>query len=371
MGAGLLLNSFLRLERVRLGFDPRGLYALEVSLPSARYSGAERVFGFWRGLEQRARETNGVTAAGLSGSIPPDNYGDVNNFDLLDRPVPAGTEQPTAPWPSVTPGYFAAMGIPLLEGRMFTDADSATAPPVVLVSRSWAALYYPRRDAVGKQLVSGGCTSCPPTTIVGVVGDAPYRGLRGEVDAVYAPLAQEGGTSLDLVVRSRLGAGPTLRAIRSAVASLDPNIAPVEVVMTHRLHEALGDPRRWTAVVGAFAGAGALLAALGIFGLMSYVVRQRRRELGVRIALGAAPGSLRRLVVRRGMRYAILGTAIGLGISVFESRWLGSLLFGVRAGDPATVAGAVTALIAIAAAACWVPGFRAGRIRPADVLRSE
>jgi hypothetical protein len=295
----------------------------------------------------------------------------VNNFNLLDKPVPAGTSQPVAPWPSVTAGYFAAMGIPLLEGRLFTESDSTDAPPVVVVSRSWAAKYYPGEGALGKRLMSGGCTDCPPTTVVGVVGDVRYLGLAAEADAVYSPLPQGGGTSLYLVVRSRLGSAATLRALRSSVASLDPDIAPVEVVMTDRLRQALGDPRRWAAVLGAFAAAGVLLAALGIFGLMSYVVRQRRREMGVRIALGAVPWSLTGLIVGRGMRYAILGTAIGLGISAFESRWLGSLLFGVRAGDPATVAGAVIALIAIAAIACWVPGFRAARIRPADVLRAE
>ena len=371
MGAGLLMNSFLRLQRVEPGFDPRGLYAVEISLPAARYPEPAAALAFFRRVEQRAAETNGVAAAGLTGSLPPDNYGDVNNFNLLDKPVPAGTSQPVAPWPSVTTGYFTAMGIPLLEGRLFTESDSADAPPVVVVSRSWAGKYYPNESALGKRLMSGGCTDCPPTTVVGVVGDARYSGLAAGADAVYAPLPQGGGTSLDLVVRSRLGAAATLRALRSNVASLDPNIAPVEVVMTDRLREALGDPRRWAAVLGAFAAAGVALAALGIFGLMSYVVRQRRREMGVRIALGAEPWSLTGLVIRRGMLYAILGTAIGLGLSVFESRWLGSLLFGVRAGDPATVAGAVASMIAIGAIACWVPGFRAGRIRPADVLRAE
>jgi predicted permease len=371
IGAGLLLNSFLRLQRVDPGFDPRGLYAVEVSLPPARYDDPAAALAFWRRVEQRAVETSGVTAAGLSGSMAPDTYGDVNNFDLLDKPVPAGTSQPTAPWPSVTTGYFAAMGIRLLEGRLFTEKDSANAPPVVVVSRSWAAQYYPNQSALGKRLISGGCTTCPPTTVVGVVGDVRYRGLAGPADAVYSPIAQGAGASVYLVVRSRRGPAATLQALRSIVASLDPDIAPVDVVMTDRLREALGNPRRWTAVVGAFAAAGALLAALGIFGLMSYVVRQRRREMGVRMALGARPWSLTGLVVGGGMRYAILGTAIGLGISVFESRWLGSLLYGVRASDPATVAGAVFALMAIAAVACWVPGFRAGRIRPADVLRAE
>ena len=373
MGAGLLMNSFLRLQSVDPGFDSRGLYAVQISLPAVRYSEPAAALAFWRRVGQRAAETNGVTAAGFTGSLPPDNFGDVNNFNLLDKPVPPGTSQPVAPWPSVTTGYFAAMGIPLLEGRLFTESDSVDAPPVVVVSRSWAAKYYPRESAVGKRLMSGGCTDCPPTTVVGVVGDVRYLGLASEADAVYAPLPQGGGSSLFLVARSRLGGAETLRALRSNVASMDPDIAPVEIVMTDRLREALGDPRRWAAVLGAFAAAGVVLAALGMFGLMSYVVRQRRREMGVRIALGAVPSSLTGLYhrARRGMQYAILGTAIGLAISAFESRWLGSLLFGVRAGDPATVAAAIMALIAIAAIACWVPGFRAGRTSPAEVLRAE
>lgn len=371
MGAGLLFNSFLRLQRVDPGFNPDGVYALQLSLPAARYSDNARVMDFWRRAEARAAETSGVAAAGLSGSLPPDTFGDVNNFELLDKPTPPGSTQPVAPWPSVTNGYFTAMGIALLDGRTFTIADSSTAPPVVVVSRAWATKYYPRARAVGKQMYSGGCTTCPPTTVIGVVGDVQYAGLAGEGDAVYAPLAQSGDNSLNLVVRSTLGAAATFRALRSAIGSLDPELAPSQIVLARRLDEALGDPRRWTAIVGAFAVTGVVLAALGIFGLMSYVVRQRRRELGVRVALGAAPGSLTRLVVARGMRYALLGTGIGLVATVFESRWLGSMLFRVGATDPATLALATFVLLSIATLACWVPGLRAARIRPLEAISTD
>jgi predicted permease len=371
MGAGLLLNSFLRLQRVDPGFDPEGVYGLALSLPASRYGGNATAQRFWRLAEMRAADIPGVTAAGLSWSIPPDNGGDVNNFDLLDKPVPPGTAQPVAPWSAATQGYFRALGIPRLEGRLFTLADSDTSPPVVVVSRAWAAKYYRGESAVGKELRSGGCTTCPPTTVIGVVGDVPYLGLATEAEGVYSPLAQEGGQSLHLVVRSRLGSAATFSALRSAISSLDPELAPVEVEMTGHLRRALGDPRRWTAVVGAFAAAGLSMAALGIFGLMSYVVRQRRRELGVRLALGASPRSLTRFVVRSGMRYALLGTLIGLGISAFESRWLGSLLFGVEATDPTTLVIAIAVLLAVAAVACWIPGLRAATIRPFDVLASD
>ena len=371
MGAGLLLNSFLRLQRVDLGFDPEGLYGLALSLPASRYGDDVAAQQFWRLAEMRVAEITGLTAAGLSASIPPDNGGDVNNFDLLDKPVRPGAAQPVTPWSAVTEGYFQALAIPVLEGRLFTLADTGSSPPVVVVSRAWAAKYYREESAVGKQLRSGGCTTCPPTTVIGVVGNVPYLGLATGAEGVYVPLAQEGGRSLNLVVRSRLTSKETFRALRAAIASLDPDLAPVEVDMLAHLHRALGDPRRWTAVVGAFAAAGVLMAALGIFGLMSYVVRQRRRELGVRLALGASPGSLTLFVMRSGMRYALLGTLIGLGASGFESRWLGSLLFGVDASDSTTLVIAMTIVLTVAAVACFVPGLRAARIKPLEVLASD
>jgi ABC-type antimicrobial peptide transport system permease subunit len=177
--------------------------------------------------------------------------------------------------------------------------------------------------------------------------------------------------SLTLITRSTASAPAALRALREAVASLDPELAPTDVVLIERLQDALGNPRRWAAVVGAFAGAGALLAALGIFGLMSCVVRQRRREIGVRIALGATPQDLIWFVLQRGMRYALVGTALGLAVSALEQRWLGSLLYGVGAYDPVTVALAVMALLAIAIVACLLPGVRAARTRPVEALSSD
>jgi putative ABC transport system permease protein len=371
MGAGVLFNSFLRLQGVDPGFNPEGVYALEIALPQARYSDPVKTQDLWRRVEARAAETSGVTNAGLVGDLPPDTFGNVNNFDLLDKPVPAGTNEHLAPWPTVTNGYFAAMGIKLLDGRLFTITDTGTGPPVVVVSRAWAKKYYPRESAVGKQLYNGGCTTCPPTTVIGVVGDVAYSGLAGEGDAVYAPLAQASGNSLNLVVRSKAGAAATFQSLRSAIAALDPELAPVEITLGDRIDQALGDPRRWTTVVGSFAVAGVVLAALGIFGLMSYVVRQRRREMGVRVALGAAPGSLTRLIVARGMRYALVGTGIGLVVTAFEARWLGSLLFGVGATDPATLAVAIAVLLAIAALACWLPGLRAARVKPIEALSTE
>lgn len=370
LGAALLASSFLRLQRVDAGFDPRGVAGLDLSLPSSRYSDST-LLAFWQRAESRALEVEGVTAAGLSSNLPPDNFGDVNNFDLLDRPVPAGTTQPVSPWPAVTNGYFDVMGIPLLEGRWFTMADTATGAPVILVSRSWAAKFYPGESALGKQLYSGGCTTCPPNTIVGIVGDVLYQGLAGDGVAAYAPLPQQMGRSLSLVVRTSAGVPATIRGLRTGMATLDPDLAPSDIIMSERMEGALGDPRRWAAIVGTFAAAGAFLAALGVFGLMSYVVRQRQRELGVRIALGATPSSLTWLVLSRGLRYAAIGTTIGLVIALLQGRWLASMLYGVRPNDPLTMVGAVILLLLIASVACLIPGLRAARIRPVEALSGD
>ena len=370
VGAALLFTSFLRLERRELGFDPNGLYALNVNLTGSRYENDTVRVDLWRHLQARASETGGLSAVGLSSSLPPDNFGDVNNFNLIDKPVSPGGSEPVAPWPLVTNGYFEALGIRLLAGRLFAPADTAGAPPVAVVSRTWADKYYPRESAVGKQIIQGGCTSCPPTTVVGVVSDVHYRGLAGEADAVYQSLAQEPPGGLFVVARSQLGAAATLRALRTALASVEPSVAPVEVSLAERVHDALGDPRRWTIVIGVFASVGVVLAALGIFGLMSYVVRRRRRELGIRLALGASPASLTRLVVRSGMWFAAIGTAIGLALAVAQSRWLEAMLYGIDPINGAALGLAAVAMLAVAAVACWLPGLAAARVHPVEALSS-
>ena len=371
LGAGLLLNSFLRLEQVNPGFEPAGLVSLGLSLPAARYPDYAATQAFFRRLEADVARVPGVGAVGLADALPPDNGGNTDNFNLVDRPVPPGSAEPVAPWLAATASYFRTLGVPLLEGRMFAPGDSGDAPPVVVVSRTWARHYYPRESAVGKQLVEGGCYSCPRTTIVGVVGDVKYVGVAGPGEALYVPLTQSNTRRINVVVRTGAPSGAALRALRETVAALDPALPAVETTLQERLDASLADPRRWTAVLGAFAASAALLAALGIFGLMSFVVRQRRREMGVRLALGAEPGALTRLIVGRGMRYVGLGTAIGFALCVFEGRWVGPLLFGVRVVDPLTIAATAALLLAVAGLACWVPGLAAARISPVEVLREQ
>ncbi|HEV8355261.1 MAG TPA: ADOP family duplicated permease [Gemmatimonadales bacterium] len=370
-GAGLLLNSFLRLARVDPGFDPAGLVSVGVSLPEARYPGTPEVQRFWRLAEQRLSEIPGVTAAGLATEIPPDLSGGNDNFNLVDHPVPPGQAEPNSPWYYVTAGYFRALGVPLLDGRLMTPADTADAYPVVVVSHSWARRYFPNEQATGRRLIQGGCSDCPRTTIIGVVGDIKNLGPAGAEEAVYGPVVQSNARAMNLVVRS--GAAPALAfaALREQMAGLDPELPLAESLLAERLHDSLADPRRWAAVLAAFAAAGMGLAALGVFGLMSYIVRQRRREIGVRLALGARPASVTRLIISRGMRYALAGSGIGLAVTLAVAHKLGTLLFQVSPTDAGTIAAVALLLLLAGLVACWLPGRRAARIRPIEAISSE
>jgi predicted permease len=366
--AGLLLHSFVRLAAVSPGFDPEGVVAVRIALPSVRYPEPEHRVQFWTQVEHRLAELPGVVGRGLASDVPPDNPG-TNNFDLVDHPVPEGQSEPVSPWYGATPGYFEAMGIPLLEGRMFTAAD--TLEPVVLVSRAWARHYFREESPVGRQLISGGCYDCPRTTIIGVVGDVKNLGPAESEDAVYDQVNPGLTRSLQLVARSNGGTGAALRALREMVRGLDAELPVRETVIAERMADTLDDPWRWTAVLGAFAAVGMALSALGIFGLMSYVVRQRRQEIGVRLALGARPASVARLIVTRGMRYALLGTGLGLVVTLVAVRRMESLLFGVRPTDLGTIVGVALLLLVVALVACWLPGQRAARIRPVEAIRGE
>jgi predicted permease len=371
VGAGLLLNSFVRLSRVDPGFDPEGLVAVGVALPQARYPEGPEIQRFWRQAEQRLTEIPGVTAFGLASDIPPDNSGNYDNFNLVDHPVPAGQSEPASPWYYVTSGYFGALGVPLLDGRLFTAADSGNGPPAVVVSRGWANKYFPKEQAVGRLLIQGGCYACPRTTIVGVVGDIKNLGLGTQDEAVYGPVTQSNNRSMNLVVRTSASNAATFRALRESVRALDTELPLEESTIVDRFDDSLADPRRWTAVLGAFAAVGVALAALGVFGLMSYVVRQRRREIGVRLALGAQPGTVTKFIVARGMRYAVLGSSIGLVVTLALTRRLSTLLFGVSAKDAATIAVTASLLLGVALVACWLPGRRAARIKPLEAISTE
>jgi predicted permease len=371
--AALLLTSFVRLLRVDPGFDPRHVLTVRVSLPVGRYGSDSAIATYWARALPRVREVAGVREVGLGSAMPPDEDGNSDeNFNLVDRPVPRGTSEPNSPWPTVSAGYFAALGVPLLEGRLFLPSDTGAAAPVALVSRSWARRYYPNEPVIGRQLVRGGCTSCAPTVVVGVVDDVRYEGATGTGNAVYAPVTQGWPRALNVFIRARGSPGELTPRVRAALRSVDPavpldDIAPME----ERLSASVAQPRHWATLLGAFAVAALVLAAVGIFGMLSYTVSTRRREICVRMALGARQGAVVRMIVRRGIAHAAVGAALGLVGALVGTRSVATVLFGVGAHDPVTLAGVTLTLLAVALVACWLPARRAAAIDPVDAIRAE
>ncbi len=370
--AALLINSFVRLQRVDVGFDPRNVAYVRVSLPLARYGSPNEAEVFWRRALARLVEQAGVMAAGVNESMPPDEPADINNFDLVDRPVPPGDAQPTAPYMSVNPTFFAAVGVPVLDGRIFTDADSGTGPPVMVVSRSWVRHYSADRPVVGRQLQGGGCTTCPPFTIVGVVGDVKYQGLGGNGEAMYVPAAQNVSANYYVFVRTVSSGANAVDRVRDVLRGLDPGLALDDAgPLEDRIYSSVAPQRHWATLLGGFATVALSLAAVGIFGMLSYLVAARRREIGVRVALGASRGGVIAMVIGRGMFYAIPGALIGLVVSFVVRRRLEAVLFDVSGADPRTLAAATGVFLIVALIASLLPAHRAANVSPMEAMRES
>lgn len=372
--AGLLLNSFVRLQRVNVGFDTRHILTAHVNLPSGQYASDSAIASYWARALPIVRSVAGVSDASLSSSMPPDDFGsgDNNNFDLIDRPVAVGAPQPNAPWPTVTGDYFETLGIPLVEGRNFTPADTGGPAPVVVVSQSWARRYFPDGTAVGRKLISGGCVECPRTTVIGIVGDTRYDGLQGTADAVYGPTTEGWPRNLNLFVKTRGSPENAIAQVRDALRSVDASV-PIDDLasMDARLSASVTRPRNWVMMLGVFAAAALLLAAAGIFGMLSYTVSARKREIGVRMALGATRANVASIFVTRGLAHAGIGAFLGLVGAVVSTRWVASSLYEITPNDPPTLFAVTAALLVVAIVACWLPARRASRIDPVDAIRMD
>ncbi|HUQ82887.1 MAG TPA: ADOP family duplicated permease [Gemmatimonadaceae bacterium] len=367
--AALLLNSFVRLQRVDAGFEPRSLSYVRVALPVARYGPAEAT-AFWKRAIARLGEQPGVAAVGINQAMPPDDPADINNFDLVDRPVPPGDAQPTAPYMAASNGFFAAAGVRLLEGRLFTESDTGTGPPVMVVSRSWVRHYSADRPAVGRQLQGGGCTTCPPFTIVGVVDDVKYQGLTGNGEAMYVAPEQNPSASNIVFFRTAPGVIDPVSRARDVVRALDPSLALDDAGgLEERVYASVAPQRHWATLLGGFAGAALTLAAIGIFGMLSYLVAARRREIGVRVALGASRRGVIGMVVGRGMAYAIPGAVLGLLVSLVVRRRLEAVLFDIGGADPGTLVAAMVVFLVVALVASLLPARRAANVSPMEAMR--
>jgi len=373
--AGLLVETFVRLQKVPAGFDPTNVITARVALPETTYGKPEQAAEFYKKLLSRVSSLPGVQSSGAAWWIPLSGSEISFTFNIEEHPVPPG-QQPIAQVNVVTPDYLQAVRAPIRRGRAFTERDDRHAPPVAIVSESFAKQFFPDEDPIGKRIIPNGSVDPgkpPVREIVGVVADMHLISLRlAPKPQIYVPHEQFAIQSMSIFVRTQLDSQSLTNALRRTVAEIDKD---VPVYRTRTLADymvgSIAQPRLNAMLVGLFALIALLLATAGIFGVMSYSVTQRTQEIGIRLALGAQRYDVFRLVVGQGMRFVGVGLLLGL-IGVFAcTRLLQSLLFGVGATDLLTILSVTILLAFVAFIACWWPARRASGVDPVVALRSE
>ena len=366
IGAGLLIRSFERLQQVEPGFSKSGVMTARVGLPATVYpTGASRLAFYDRFLTD-LRGRPGIEAAAIASGPP--LSGDFTGGDVK-LPAQSNEEAASTAWRIAGPGYFAALGIPL-RGREFTMQDSADSPPVAIISATIAARYFPNEDPLGRPIIMRSFGD-RPLTIVGVAGDVRTFGLEADTGMVFYGSSTQlsGWNPMSLVWRSR---APSIDTVRASLRAIDPNVPLSAISSMETLFENNLGPRRFNLyLLTAFAGVALALAAIGLFGVMAYLVSQRTREIGVRLALGATRGDVFRQILGSGLSLAVAGAAIGVGGAYWLTRVMESLLFSVSRTDPVTFVTVPVALIAVAALACYLPARRAMKVDPVVALRID
>ena len=375
VAAGLFVKSFARLANVRLGFDRDQILVVNVNALRSRVEPAARVQLFQR-LTDAVSGVPGVLAAAGSVVTPVSNS--IWNYNISVPGAPELSERDRSSLVNmVTPGWFATYGTRILQGRDIDARDTAGAPHVALVNEAFVRRFFPGRNAIGGviEYPSGTSQQTPSSLIVGVVEDAVYRNLREPIrPTLYQPLAQYDASrfplpTISISVRSAAGSPLQLsRSIASALAGADPDLTFGFRALADQVRASLVQERLVATLSGFFGGLALLLAALGLYGVTSYAVSRRRAEIGIRMALGAAPAGVIRLVLTRVTVLVAIGVAVGAGVSVWASKLVATLLYGLEPGDPATLAGCATVLAVIGAIAGWLPAYRASRIDPSEVL---
>ena len=377
IGAGLLLRSFVRLEQIPLGFQPHNVLTLRVILRGPRYSGLPERTAFYQQAVQRMQSLPGVRGVGGISFLPLTMQGRTTGIAVEGQPPPAPGQVPFADFRSVSPGYFTTMGISLLQGRDFSWNDAPQSLLVVIVSQTMAQNFWPGGDAVGKRIKLGGVNSGAPwVTVVGIVADVRQLELIGAPrSAMYLPASQDAGTGdtlRDWVIRASGDPTTLTSAVRSAVWAIDPTL-PISRIQTMESVRSsyLGSQQFNLALVALFGALALILAGAGLYGVSAYSVAQRRREIGIRMAMGAQPNDVLRLVLGYGTKLAVLGLAVGSLTALVLTRLVSSLLYGVSERDPLTFVGVAALLVSVAVIASYIPARRAMRVDPLVALRYE
>ncbi len=374
VGAGLMLKSLYHLIQVSPGFQPARVLYMEMDLRTDRYSKDPAILNFWQQVLDRTRTIPGVESAALGTVVPLTGNHRRSDITIEGFPIPGPGEFPHPDRHTISAGYTTTMGIPLLRGRIFSEADNETAPDVALVNAALARRFFTDGDAVGKRFLWGHPGKDEKwITIVGVVADTKLYGLDNPARLeVYSPYRQRPSNDMNLVVRSTVDPASLTSAIRAAVATIDKDQPIFDVHTMQQLVDDSISTRRLTLVLlGIFSALALILAAIGIYGVMSYTVALRTQEIGIRMALGAQQKDVLRLILGQGARIAFFGVIIGLAAAAALARLLSSLLFSVSASDPITFAGVAVLLVAVALLACYIPARRALRVDPIIALRYE
>jgi predicted permease len=373
VGAGLMTETLWRLNRVDIGFDPRNVLTFLVQPTSGQIASPEQATAYFGEITRRIGAIPGVKSVGAAQHLPLSGFNWRGVLDIESRPIAATASHPNVVWRSVVGDYFAAMRIPLIRGRLFAASDTRQAPPVVIVSASMAKHYWPDRDPIGERIRLGNGTQRDWATIVGVAGDVRSAAPNAPpVEEAYRPNAQQDLHFMHFVVRGTVDPISLAGPVRAAIHSFDKAVPVAEVrLLGDNFAASTETSRVVTLLLAGFAFLGLTLGAVGIYGVISYSVGQRTRELGIRTALGAIERRIALMIVGEGLRAAGIGILIGTVSAMLAARSLETLLFEVSASDPKIYLSVVFALLVVAIAASYFPARRASRIDPLIALRGE
>jgi len=369
-GAGLLVRSFLRLQQVEPGFVPQRAVTMQLLMPGSRYPDEAAQIRFFHRVLDQTSSGPGVQSAAVSSTLPMSGSSVGAGFTIDGSPLANPADRPTAAGFAVSPEYFATMGIPFLRGRGFSARDDEKAPPVAIINETLALRFWPGEDPVGRRLTSYGGVS---REVVGIVRDVKTRDLAESAGPqLYTPYVQRPWPFLAVVARTTGDPVALSATLRQAVAAVDPDLATGDVrTIDEYLAQSVATPRFNATLIAGFAALALFLAGCGLYGVMSYAVAQRSREIGIRMALGAQPGDVRGMVVAQALKMGLTGLIVGLAGALATSRLLDKLLFGIGPSDPATFAAVCTMLLGVVLIAAYLPARRATRVDPMVALRAE